>query len=241
MLLTVLPFFGNNWCKECLLIPRFMKGLFNQTPPLPKYRFTWDVSVVLRYLASLYPLESLSLKLLTLKVTALIALAAAPRAQVLVGLCLDNMLVESDSVLFTFPNTLLKSSRVGHCFSLKVEHFQEENVCAMHTLLYYIKKTERYRLSRHVLVSYVTFRNVTTSTVARWLKCVLDLSGIDTGVFKAHSYRGAAVSAAFSRGCSLNSILSTADWSTDKNFRKFYFRHTLSKDNITFANAVLRR
>ena len=43
------------------------------------------------------------------------------------------------------------------------------------------------------------------------LKTVLNLAGIDTYVFKAHSYRGASVSMAVRRGCSLQQVLKTAD------------------------------
>ena len=67
----------------------------------------------------------------------------------------------------------------------------------MHTLLHYIKVRQGKRLSRKVLVSYVTYKEVSNSTVARWLKCVLELSGINTETFKAHSFRAASVSAAF--------------------------------------------
>ena len=63
-------------------------------------------------------------------------------------------------------------------------------------------------------------------------------SGIDIDKFKAHSYRSAAVSAAFSRGCSLDLILKTADWSSAKNFKKFYLREVESRD-VNFSNAVM--
>jgi hypothetical protein len=63
-----------------------MKGVFNSVPSGPMYYFTWDVTVVLMFLKTLYPLESLTLKLLTLKVKALIALTAAPRTQTLVAM-----------------------------------------------------------------------------------------------------------------------------------------------------------
>jgi hypothetical protein len=108
----------------------------------------------------------------------------------------------------------------------------------MHTLLYYIKATKVLRKSRQLLISYVTFEKVTTSTVARWLKSVLDLAGIDTGIFKAHSFRSASVSAAF-RKCSLKSILDTADWKSDSNFYKFYYRSVLENKDMSFAQAVL--
>ena len=80
------------------------------------------------------------------------------------------------------------------------------------------------RKSQYVLVSYCTYSRVTTSTIARWLKEGLRLSGIDISVFKANSFRGAAASAAFLSGCSLKEILKTADWSSVKNFKKYYLR-----------------
>ena len=79
---------------------------------------------------------------------------------------------------------------------------------------------------------------MSTKTVARWLKEVLSSSGIDTGIIKAHSFRGAAASTAFSRGCSLTEILKTRDWSSVRNFKKYYLRPEPAKDS-DFANSVL--
>lgn len=239
MLLQTLPFFGNKWCKDCSLISRFMKSVFMNKPSVPRYIVTWDVSIVLRYLQTLMPLSSLSLKSLTYKTVALLALATAPRAQTLVSLNLDNMLTDQQAIVFCFTNRL-KTSSIGNTFTFKVEHYEQEALCAMHTLLYYIEQTERVRLSRQVLVSFSTHKAVTTSTVARWLKDVLSSAGIDVNRFKAHSYRGASVSAAFSKGCSLQDILKTADWKSDKNFRKFYYRQSVSKDNVSFTNSVFK-
>jgi hypothetical protein len=239
MLLQTLPLMGNTWCENCNLITRFMKGVFMKMPPKPRYNFTWDVTPVLKFLSSLFPLESLSLKLLTFKVVALIALAAAPRAQTLVAMDIDYMLKEKQCVIVGFPS-VLKTSRIGHSYNLKIEHYKDEKLCAMHTMLFYLSRTESVRLSRKLLISYVTFKSVSTSTVARWLRTVLDLSGIDTNKFKAHSFRGASVSKALVSGCSLQKILRTADWSSDKNFRKFYYRHTISKENMSFADSVFK-
>ena len=91
-------------------------------------------------------------------------------------------------------------------------HKEDETLCVMHILLYYLERTQNVQKSQYVLVLYCTYSSVTTSTVARWLKEVLKLSGIDIPVFKAHSYIGTAVSAAFLSGCSLKEILKTADW-----------------------------
>lgn len=212
-----------------------MKSVFFNKPPRPKYVVIWDVTVVLKYLRSLMPLSRLSLKMLTFKTIALVALATAPRAQTLVNMKLCNMLKEQQAVVFVFSD-VMKTSRVGHSFSLKIEHFKDEPICALHTLYAYIEATEKLRQSDYVFVSYVTGKKVTTSTVARWLKSVLQLSGIDVNCFKAHSFRSAASSAASSKGCSVKNILDTADWGSEKNFKKFYFRHSVK--DLSFTNAV---
>jgi hypothetical protein len=44
------------------------------------------------------------------------------------------------------------------------------------------------------------FRQITTCTIAIWLKTALISSGIDVEMFKVHSYRSAATSAALQAG-----------------------------------------
>lgn len=238
MLIQTLKLLNNSWCENPIYLARFMKGLFNKNPPVPKYKFTWDVSVVINFLRKLYPLKDLTIKMLTLKLVSLISLTTAPRAQTLVALNLDNMNVCGNKVVFTFDK-LLKTSRPGKSFQLELLHCSEEDICAMHTLLCYIERTKHVRKSRQLLVSYCSFESVSTSTVARWLKEVLKLSGVDISVFKAHSYRSAAVSAAYNKGCSLKDILSSADWASASNFQKFYLREVEPSNNVSFAEAVL--
>jgi hypothetical protein len=238
MLLQTLPFFGNSWCQNCFLVKRYLKGCFHSKPPVPRYRFTWDVSVVLKYLMSLYPLNNLTLKMLTLKLVALIALATAPRAQTLVSMNVNNLYKEQQAVVFTFPK-LLKTTKMGDAFVLKIDHYDKEELCVMHTVLHYLRVTKTIRKSSQFFISYKTFQPVSSSTIARWLKDVLTMSGVNSEIFKAHSYRSASTSAAFSRGCSLKNILDTADWKSDKNFRKFYLRKALTNENVSFSQAVL--
>ena len=108
----------------------------------------------------------------------------------------------------------------------------------MHTVLFYIEKTRSIRKSSKLFVSYVSYDKVTTSTIARWLKFVLQEAGIDTSVFKAHSFTGAAASAAFSSGCTLKSILQTGDWSSDKNFYNFYYRDVVNSELTEFVKSM---
>lgn len=68
------------------------------------------------------------------------------------------------------------------------------------------------------------------------------MQGLDISTFKAHSIRGASASAALRSGVSLSNILNTGDWSSSKNFRRFYFRDIENNDDSTrnsFMNGVL--
>lgn len=56
------------------LVSRFLKGVFELKPSLPRYNHIWDVGVVLKHLKTLKPVDSLDLKVLTLKLTMLLCL-----------------------------------------------------------------------------------------------------------------------------------------------------------------------
>ena len=70
---------------------------------------TWDVSVVLKYLFTSYPLSELSLKQLTYKLIAIIALTTAARAQT--RSALDIKYKFFDKYVFFQIQQLLKTSR----------------------------------------------------------------------------------------------------------------------------------
>ena len=238
MVIQTLKLLGNTWCDCPSYISRFMKGLFNKMPPIPRYCSVWNVDSVIQFLKTLFPLNTLSLKMLTLKTVTLVALAAAPRAQTLVAMNIDCMKLYSDKIIFVF-DSMLKTSRPGRSFQLELCHFEEEELCVMHTVLFYLETTKDVRKSKQLFVSFCSYNAVSSSSVARWLKTVLHLSGIDISMFKAHSFRGAAASAAFHKGCSVQQILKTGDWSSVRNFYKFYLRGVQSNDDISFSEAVL--
>ena len=67
-------------------------------------------------------------------------------------------------------------------------------------------------------------------------------AGIDTNVFKAHSTRAAASSAA-SRTVDITHVLCTADWRSEKTFAKFYHKPIVNDSmdaKSKFAASVLR-
>ena len=114
-----------------------------------------------------------------------------------------------------------------------IHPFHRKEICPVYTLKYYVIKTKGHRKSSKLFVSFKTYKKVTTSTLARWLKIVLQNSGIDISHFKAHSYRSASTSAADRAGLSVANIMKTANWSSAKTFRKFYHKNIEIIENYT--------
>ena len=140
------------------------------------------------------------------------ALISAQRSQTLSALSIDFMNSTATGTQFVV-NSLLKSSRPGKS-SLVVSFpaFPENGkLCAHSTLLYYVARTASIRQSLNSSQVFVSYRKpykvVSSATLARWLNVVLSLAGIDTSIFKGHSFRGASTSKAVSLGVPLDVIL----------------------------------
>ena len=89
------------------LVTRFMKGVFETRPSLPRYSETWDVNVVLDYIAGLGQPEDQDLKMLTYKTVMLLALLTGQRRQTLHALDITNM----DSMGKSVPFLLRRCSK----------------------------------------------------------------------------------------------------------------------------------
>lgn len=90
-------------------VKRFMKGIFQTGPPLPRYCKTWDVNLVLQYIGSMGNSQELYLKDLTLKFVMLVALTTAQRGQSLHLLDTQNMVQEETACTFMFNSNLKQS------------------------------------------------------------------------------------------------------------------------------------
>ncbi len=207
------------------LVTKFMKGIFMSRPPKPRYTHIWDTSQVLLLLKKWSPVENLNLKLLTYKLVMLIALLSAPRCQTLKALDINNMAIVGGDVSF-YVNDLLKTDKQGKRIGMEInfsEYPPDRRLCVLRVLKKYLEKTESLRKDNGQL--FVSYKHphepVSTDTLARWIRSVLTLAGIDTKIFKAHSVRAASSSAA-SRFVPIEDILRKGKWASEHTFTKFY-------------------
>ena len=220
-----------------------MKGYFCLRPPEPKYFVTWDVNQVLNLLKSWSPADSIVLKQLTLKLFMLAALISAARKSSEDKFDLRFRFFKSNGVLFKVPGLTKYANQNKPIESIFLASFPpDRRLCFSTYLRVYERKTKDFRpISAQgenlLFLSYIKpLKPVSSSTLARWAKSVLSLAGIDTTIFKQHSTRSAASSAAFNAGVALSDILEAADWTNESTFTRFYKR-TIVNDN--FAKGVL--
>ena len=225
-------------------VTRLLKGVFNSRPPQPRYASFWDVGLVVQYLRKIGPNGELTLKQLTLKTTMLLALTRPSHSADLSRLDIRSRTYRSDGVVFR-PVHLSKQSRPSHPMAdFFFPSFPEDPlVCPMVTLRAYEERTQPFRTSSSgdfkstVFLSWIGQHDpVSSSTIARWLKTLMEAAGIDICIFKAHSVRGAASSAAAGAGVISKDILDAADWSSEGTFQ---FRQLGMSDRSTFGSSVL--
>jgi len=119
-------------------------------------------------------------------------------------------------------------------------------ICPVTTLKAYEERTERYRADVssdcrfRLFLSFIGQHTpVSSSTIARWLKCFMAEAGIDISIFKVHSIRGPSCSTAAGVGVTIKDILDAADWSSEGTFQRFYCRELKKDDRTSFGTVVL--
>ena len=219
-------------------VKRFMKGIFQIRPPLPRYNKTWDVSLVLQYFESMEDTEELTLKDLTLKFVMLVA----QRGQSLHLMDIGGMVKEQELNVFMLNDNVKQSKPTKSQSELIIKlkaYPQDKKLCVVHTCSIYLDKTSSVRGEETKL--FLTYqkphKNASRDTIRRWIHQVMMNAGVDVNVYKPHSVRAAATSKAKANKASLLEIMNTAGWSSAATFAKFYDKHIETEQ--TFSHSVL--
>lgn len=221
-------------------IQKFFKGVFMLRPSMPKYQNTWDPSVVLKYLRKLKNAE-INLNVLSQKLVALLALATGQRLQTLASIDINNIHRTDEKIDIPISKRIKTSARNRFQPLLSLPFLNSDpEICVASTLLSYLEKTKPLRGPIKSLFISITkpYRAISTQTLSRWVKNILQKSGVDTDKFSAHSTRHAATSAANRKGVNFDTIRLSAGWSINsKMFCQVYNRPLMP--DISFAEAVL--
>ena len=150
MLSSVLAPVGNIPVGQHPRIIRFLKGIFNERPPLKRLVPEWDLLVILGCLKEkpFEPLKDASLKFLTWKTCFLVAITTFRRCSDLQALQLGEGLVnvQKQGVIFIRTGSS-KSDRLSHMGrNIFVPHLEKDKkLDPKRALTYYLKATEQFR------------------------------------------------------------------------------------------------
>ena len=194
---------------------------------------------MLDYLESLGQSKELPLKCLTLKTVFLLVITRPSRSADIAQLYTKRMKIGDMGITF-LPSTVAKQSWQGKpitefLFPLFPEN---SNLCPVKTPSTYWDKTDPlHGKESKLFLSFVQpHKPVTSSTIARWSRTILEQAGIDTSVFGAHSTRGASSSAEVRGGVTTEDILKAANWSSESVIQKFYHK---TVNNAAYGRAVI--
>ena len=137
------------------------------------------------------------------------------------------------------PTALAKQSWQGKELpTLFVPSFPDDvHLCPVRTLKDYEKRSLKLRNeeTRLFIATIKPHKPVTSCSIARWLKALLEEAGVDISIFNPHSLRASSTTAANMR-ITTNVILKAAGWSSGSVFQIFYYK---SIHDPSYGRAVL--
>ena len=123
-------------------VSRFLKGVFESRPTVPRYTETLDVGKVLSYLQTIPNSEDVSLKDLTLKTVMLVSLVSAQRGQTIHYLNLDDMISSETSITFMLKKPIKQSKPGVKPLVVKFSLYPVDlSICVVTTLRAYLART----------------------------------------------------------------------------------------------------
>lgn len=221
------------------LVIRMLKAISNARPSIPRYDTVWDASLVLNMFKQWNNNENLNLKDLSLKLISLMALTTAQRVQTFASIKICNITgVKCKEIVIPAKLKTYKAGKYQPTLILKP--YVNTKLCVLKCLNEYLSRTSTLRGTEDSL--FISIKpphvGVTSQTLSRWLKSVLELANVDTNIYKAHSFRHVSTSKAMNNNVNLDVIFSRAGWSKGSlTFARFYNRPV--DDRYKFADAVL--
>ena len=169
------------------LVCRYMKGVYNSNPSLPKPSFTRDAGAVVKYLSSVTPNSLLDI---SRKLASLLAILCGQRGrEILSVMDIRNTTIEENFLIIQIGDRLKTTDIKFHVGEIKVPVYENASVCPVKLFKQYIDVIKSLRGSTTCL--FITTskpdRPASKDTLARWIKSVLHDAGIDVTIFTPHS------------------------------------------------------
>ena len=236
---------------------QFMKGAFIKKPPRKFLLPTWDLPTVLEVLRQppFEPLDSISLKMLTLKLVFLLAITSTRRCSEIQALGRDSAFLRFEKygvrmrTLARFLPKTANPTHLGQDIFLPAYCKYVKELCVVRCIKTYLKVTEQFvdDSVENLLVAFgpkSKGKPVTTRTISGWLVRVIrlayDIKNLNPPQVKAHSTRGQGSSWALFQKAPVAELMKAADWRASSTFVKHYNLKIWKKEQAAVGRAILK-
>jgi integrase len=190
--------------------------------------------------------NSLTLYDLQLKTIALLCLATMARPRSDIGRLQFQDIIfnfeDSSNSTLTGVKIHFREPKETQVKTTSLGLLQDTRLCPVSTLYLFISKSNHLRANLptdHTLfLAYIDkpeqVTSIRPSTMSSWVKLIMERSGVDTTIYKAHSIRSASSTKAVEKGHSIQAVKEHANWSLNSNtFEKFYYKPTTQDSSNT--------
>ena len=219
------------------VVKTMMHKIELENPPEPRYEATWDMNILVHYIASLPDNKDLDTDVLRRKCIVLFKLVTMARSA-------DVDSVKFATLAFT-PQHMVYQLRPTKNYKRttqeihKVLRLEDTNkLCPVACWEEYIQRTSQIRRAADKVFVAVKspYKEISRDTIAKDTMLMMEAAGVDTTRFKSHSTRSAAASKALDQGASVDEVMKQGRWRSRSVFTRFYDR-SQRKDN--FSQLVL--
>jgi site-specific recombinase XerD len=205
------------------LLDMFSKGAQNLAPLPREKNEIWNPETVLSWIQS-QPLPTSFLSCVR-EATVLLLLATGWRVDDIWKLK-NEVNVSQDGAVFWFAEKRKCKIKGKFTVSQNVGRFSScERICPIRAVLRFQDRAARLRKDENFLFISSTGKRASKDTLRQWIILILSQAGIKDS---AGSCRSATTSLACERKRSIDEIMSSAGWSSESTFRRFYHRKVLS-------------
>ena len=164
----------------------------------------------------------------------LFMILGARRKQALFTITVDNIIIEENKVVF-LPNKTLKHSNIHRPLEPLIYQGYPLNeklgiVNAIQCSLGMRENLVDANTKEFIITCGKPHKPASSDTISRWIKDELGMAGINTDVYKPHSFGlPRRVSKARDNGVSITDILKRGCWKSQNTFTKFYSKGIINK------------
>jgi site-specific recombinase XerD len=236
---AVFTFVGNP-IVDSHLLQSVLLGVRKSSPPQPRYKDTWDVSLLVRHIQRVWPDNSaLSDEEIRNKAMVLLRLSLLARSSDIARALMPSFTPQGMLVSFESPKETRASITTA---PLPVNSAPDTSVCPVSAVQEWISRSKDWRSNQESRFLFLrldpSHAPLSSQRVAKVTMDLMRSAGIDVKQFKAASTRSAAATKALDAGCEVDSVMKLGRWSSRSVFDKFYNRSIRVPDIIDLSTQV---